>query len=173
MDQQFEASVLGFPLPSQLVEVVNELWPVGSRWQPHITLAYPPFIPKEEWPRLRPLIVECLASFPPFEITLSELDQFVGQENVLWLKPEDAGVVARIRAALEQRLPRYVSPLPYSFIPHVTLEVFDDLEKLALARESLSRVWRPFTCCLEEVYYVVRKPESDWYLHDRLQLSGK
>jgi len=148
-------SILVFPISWTIGEALIEDWTFVGSWRPHLTLAYPPYISKEEWPQLRPLLAEYFAALSPVEITLAEVKQFMSPEYVLWLKPEDAGVIMRIRNRLEERFPRYIPRLPYEFMPHVTVAVFAEMEKLVVAHRSLASVWRPFQCRLDQVFYVV------------------
>ena len=88
---------------------------------PHITVAYPPFVPEEEWSLVRPFLVGLFSEFEPFTVTLSELDAFAEEDHVLWLKPEDKGTVKQIRNLLAETLSSYVEELPLDYVPHVTV----------------------------------------------------
>jgi 2'-5' RNA ligase len=174
MPSDISESLLAIPIPAHLRAAFDEgrrlFDPQYETWRPHITLAYPPFIPKQQWSQFRRVVVDCLAGFQPFELTLRELDRFTGAEHVLWLKPEDNGVISRMRTALENRLPQHVPSLPYDYIPHVTVGQFAHLDELSRAGQILASSLKPFSCRIDTIYYVVRHDGGDWYLYDQIAL---
>ena len=97
---------------------------------PHITVAFPFVIKPEEWPDLKPAIRECLADFAPFSIVLQTTGVFESPAGVLWLRPDDGGVITAIRTALAQKYPVAIAPLPFEFIPHMTLGFFETPQAL-------------------------------------------
>jgi poly(A) polymerase len=100
---------------------------------PHITLVYP-FIPENEWRQSRSMLVNCLKSFKPFNITLKELVHFEGEPTVLWIKPEDDGCIVRMHAALEKDFFEYTTGLEFAFTPHLTIGFFDSEALLVQAK---------------------------------------
>jgi 2'-5' RNA ligase len=84
-------SGLGIFLPPEASELANA-WrrrydPSFDLLAPHITLAYPPFVPPEVWLAVKPAVRSALAAFRPFQITLQSTGVFAGNPYVLWLKP--------------------------------------------------------------------------------------
>jgi len=125
---------------------------------PHITVAYPPFVPEEEWPEVRAAIIECMSQFWPFEVRLRCLGAFSGDSYYLWLKPEDGGNLVRIHAELVTHFPRYVPPLPYKYQPHLTIGVFDSQQALRTARRAVRKELTPLEFVVKELVYL--SPDS-------------
>ena len=138
---------------------------------PHITLAYPPFVPEEDWGSERPAIVECLQDFQPFTITLRETGTFAGSPSVLWLRPEDGGNLSRLHAALARQLPAYVPASPLGYVPHVTLGFFDSQEALSRAQGVILAEIRPLHFQADELIYMVFGNDGVWRTRDRLPLG--
>jgi 2'-5' RNA ligase len=142
---------------------------------PHITVAYP-FVRAEDWPAAQPALAECLAAFPPFWITLSELAAFEQPEVVLWLRPDDEGALVRIHVALAELFPTYFPPGPLPFVPHLTLGFFDSVAGLTQARAAiaarLSRLWRPLRFRVAALHYAVCAAGGVWRIHDTAPLAG-
>jgi 2'-5' RNA ligase len=138
---------------------------------PHITVAYPPFVPEEEWPSVSPAIAECLRQFAPFRIDLKELGMFGGQPYYLWLSPEDNGNLARIHSTLVECFPRYAAELPFDYRCHLTIGVFDSLEELVEAEARVEAQWQP--CHFEVQHLVYMSPDSQglWCVCGRLRLG--
>ncbi len=170
-------SGLGISLPEPAGTAVN-LWrrlydPNYESLWPHITLAYPPFVPPEEWPRVKPAIAACLADFQPFKVTLRETGIFLGNPNhVLWLKPEDGGVLVRIRHALEKALPEHVPPLPFEYQPHVSLCFFQGIEALRQAQEKVQNELTPVVFQVSHVGYAFQQADDLWRTYDLIPLGG-
>jgi 2'-5' RNA ligase len=138
---------------------------------PHITVAYPPFVPEKEWPLVRPALVECLSRFQPFRIHLEELGAFAGSPHVLWLKPEDDGNLMRIHAALEERFAQYVPASPFDYIPHVTIGAFHSEEELFRAQEAILSEWKPCHSHVNELVYMSSDNDGVWCVCTRLPLG--
>ena len=127
--------------------------------EPHISLAYPPFVPFEQWKQVKPALVACLEAFEQFPILFNTPGFFQAnspiEPHVLWLKPEDGGMLERIRRTLEKEFPNFVPPMPRSYIPHVSIGFIQGDEAL---QEALARVraeMKPFEFEVTEVVYEV------------------
>ena len=138
----------------------------------HITVAYPPFVRLEEWPSVRPAIVECLGRFDPFEVTLRNLGAFTGPPHVLWLKPEDGDQLSSIHTALAKRWANYVPAGRFDFVPHVTVGLFDTQEALSKAREAILAEIVPLCFRVDELSYVVRGDNGVWCVYEQLVLGS-
>jgi 2'-5' RNA ligase len=138
---------------------------------PHITVAYPPLVPEEEWPSARPVIAKCLRQFAPFRIDLQEMGTSGGQPCYLWLKPEDNGTLARIHATLVHRFPRYAPVLPFDYMGHLTIGVFDSLERLREAQAAVRSEWK--RCHFQVRHLVYMSPDAKvlWCECGRLALG--
>jgi len=161
-------------------EVINQ-WrrrydPAYLELEPHISLAYPPFVPLEQWELVKPVVMACLAGFEPFRVTLKEVGVFPGdssqEPNVLWLKPEDGGVLDRIRQALEKQLPIYVPPMPTPYIPHVTIGFIQGSEALEQAFAQVQAELQPLEFTVTEVVYEVDDKGSGQKFIDVIPLLG-
>lgn len=158
------------------VAVVIERWrrihlPDHPQIASHVTVAYPPFIPEEDWPSLRLAVTECLLAFQPFEVTLTEPGVFSGEPHVLWLRPEDGGRFSRIREALAERMPDYFPSLPWEYVPHVTLGFLATQEGLTHARQLVDSEWRPVRFEVSELVYAIMRADGTYRIADRVALG--
>ncbi|MCK4421516.1 2'-5' RNA ligase family protein [candidate division WOR-3 bacterium] len=136
---------------------------------PHITLAFP-FIPENDWPQMRPELIDCLKSFQPFDITLMELGDFAGNPLVLWLKPDNGGYLICIRAALEEQFPIYVPASEFGYVPHLTVGFFDSNEALSRVKNTILSELEPLQFCVDSVNYMVFGDNGKWCLRDKIYL---
>jgi len=143
---------------------------------PHITLAYPPFVPFEQWKIAKPDLVACLAEIKPFQIRIKEASFFRkdNQEstNVLWLKPEDNGIIKQIRLILEGQLPRYVPRMAVEYIPHISIGFIEGKEALRQALAEVKAELKPFGFQVTEVVYEAQDKERGIQFFDRLLLGN-
>jgi len=171
-------SGLGLFVPAPASDAINRWRRVyDSHHQiiaPHVTLAYPPFVPEAHWPQVRPALADCLQDFPSFTITLRALGTFAGDPyHVLWLRPEDDGRLLRLRAALEERFPDYVPPVPFDrYTPHATVGFFKDPAALAGAQAVIQAEMTPLRFQVDEFVYLVLDDDGVWQLRDRLPLGA-
>ena len=168
-------SALGFFPPGEISEEIDR-WrciydPHHEGIRPHITVAYPPFIPETEWGMNRPALAELLRDFPPFSITLRELGTFAGSPAVLWLRPEDGGHLSRLHSALADHLPAYILTLPVGYVPHLTLGFFESQEALAEAQKVILSEIKPLHFEADELNYMVFGDDAVWHTRDRLPLG--
>lgn len=172
-DAKDRALVVLVPEPvSTLVDQWRSLYdPSFAIVPPHITVAYPPFVPEAEWPSIRPSIAELLAQFPPFRVELTELGTFVGSSFYLWLKPEDGGSLADIHAALAQRFPEHVPQGKYDYRSHVTIGVFDSEQELLEAQRRIQAGWQARNFFVEELVYLSLDSRGQWCVYSRLPLG--
>jgi 2'-5' RNA ligase len=138
---------------------------------PHITIAYPPFVPEKDWPALRPELRKTLRAFQPFEVVVRELGSFPGDPGVLWLKPEDGGNLTRIHAGLLQRFGPLVPPSTLEYVPHLTIGFFDSSDALSRARQSVELTLKPMRFTLRRLAYAVLAENNAWRLCDQLPLG--
>ncbi len=167
-------------LPSQRVQAKVSPWrrlydpEHWLRIPPHITVAYP-FARQEEWPALRPALAGCLSTFRPFWITLAELGAFESPQAVLWLRPDDGGMVLRIHSELGQRFPSHVQTGSLPFISHLTVGFFDTGAAMAAARARMAAAkaaWQPLRFRVRAVQYAVYCEDRVWRMVDALPLGG-
>jgi 2'-5' RNA ligase len=140
---------------------------------PHITMVYPPFVRREFWPQAAPALAECIGGFEPFEVVLEEVGTFPGDPAYLWLKPEDRGVLKQIRDVLAERFPPYVSVKAFggSFVPHVTVSVFDSAPALAKARQQIADGLEPIHFWVSDFAYGAFDYDGGVVHVDRLPLG--
>ncbi|HUT14874.1 MAG TPA: 2'-5' RNA ligase family protein [Anaerolineae bacterium] len=168
-------SGLAAEVPSEVAVLIDQ-WrrvhlPDHLQIAPHVTVAYPPFIPEEDWLLLRPEVAECLQAFQPFQVALTEPGVFAGEPHVLWLRPEDGGRFSRIREALAERMPDYFPPMPWEYVPHVTIGAFDTQEALAQARQVVGSEWSPVRFEVGELVYAVMLADGTYRIADRVALG--
>ena len=168
-------SGLAAEVPREVAVVINRCrrvhLPDHAQIAPHVTVAYPPFVPEEDWLSQRLAVGECLLAFQPFEVTLTGTGFFAGEPPVLWLKPEDGGRFSRIREALTERIPEYFPPMPWDYVPHVTIGPFDTHEALARARQFVESEWRPMRFEVGELVYAIMLADGTYRIADRVALG--
>jgi 2'-5' RNA ligase len=168
-------SALGFFPPGEISGEIDR-WrriydPHHEGIRPHITVAYPPFIPEKDWAMNRPALAEFLEDYPPFSIMLKELGTFAGSPAVLWLRPEDGGRLTRLHDALVALLPAYTLTSPLGYVPHLTLGFFDTPEALAEAQKVILSEIKPLHFEADELIYMVFGDDDVWHTCDRLALG--
>jgi len=140
---------------------------------PHLTLAYPPFVPPNGWETLRNDFAALLSRFSPFSITLNEVRTFESPWRILWLKPQEQYRLMRLRTALEKKFPVQIPEFPVLYQPHVTIGLFSDEAALAAAREQVRSEFKPIAFEAQTVDYLVQDLDGIWRVYDRLPLLGK
>ena len=176
-DQETGYGGLGIFLSGMLARRVNR-WrqlydPYFQKLDPHITLAYPPFIPAAQWPAMRSAIIECLRSFPAFRVRLEGVGIFEGKPLVLWINPQDGGVLLRMRQKLEACFPDFVPRMPFDYQPHLSVGFFQDADALLRAQAQLEAGWRPISFTARELMYAVQTGAEEWEVRDHIPLLGK
>ena len=167
-----------FVLPSQRVQAKIVPWRCRydpEHWRtipPHITVAYP-FVRHEDWPEVKLAFVACLQAFQPFWITLAELGGFESPQAVLWFRPDDGGMLARIKAALGEQFPAYVQADSLGFVPHLTVGFFDSLAAMAQAKMSIEATLRPLRFRVRSLSYATLYDDGFWRTRDGLPLGGR
>lgn len=159
-------SALVIFLPSQVAQTIN-IWrrrydPYITEIDPHITLAYPPFVPETTWPAVRPAVQFVIDRFPRFSITLRRTGIFTHPARVLWLQPENSAVLEQIHAALKTALPEWIPANELPYVPHVTLGFFADDDALLEARRGVDAEILPLEFLVSEVCYLARETEPLW-----------
>ena len=139
---------------------------------PHITVAYPPFVPHEDRQAIRPAVARFLDLQQPFTIRLHELGVFDAAPHFLWLKPEDDGALSRIRSRPEESIPQYVPELPYPYQAHVTIGLFESREALLTAQQCVMAEWKPCSFELNDLVYMSPDRSGQWCVCSRLHLGG-
>jgi 2'-5' RNA ligase len=138
---------------------------------PHITVAYPPFVPEEQWPGERLAVRQCLGQFRPFQILLYGLGTFETQHLVLWLRVEDQGWLSTIRAALMHCLPQYMPPLPFRYVPHVTIGVFESRSDMDKVQEAIRADMKPRRFTVRHLTYLCPDQRGVWSVCSRVPLG--
>ena len=175
MPDKPDSALAIFP-PAQVMQVVNrwrELYdPNVNAIDPHITLVYPLSLAVEAWPAQRAAFAACLEGIAPFLIEITRLNRFLSPALVLWLQPEDNGMINRMYRRLEKRFPAYIEPPqpPFSFVPHMTVGFFQSIEALEEARQNITNE----LTCLEfeasEVVFAAQTEQGKWGRVDGIRL---
>jgi 2'-5' RNA ligase len=141
--------------------------------EPHITLVYPLRLTVEEWPAQWVAFAACLEGFAPFRIEITRLNRFLLPARVLWLQPEDGGIITRIYRRLEERFPAYVEPplAPFSFVPHMTVGFFDTLAALEEAQEKIASELTRLEFEVSEVAFAAQTAQGKWGRMDGIRLA--
>ena len=138
----------------------------------HITVAYPPFVPREEWRQVRSILVRRFSHFWPFEVTIREPGTFAGSPAVLWLRPEAGGNISRLHGIINEQLPSYAADLPFDYVPHLTLGFFDDREALLDTQAAVAADLVPIRFQVRELVYVVLMEDGQWCDCGQVSLGG-
>ncbi len=169
-------SALAFFPPPRVAQTVNR-WrrlydPYVNAIEPHITLVYPLNLTAWEWPDQRAAFAESLSGFAPFRVEITRLNRFLAPALVLWLQPEDGGVLTRMYKLLEERFPAFIEPPqpPFSFVPHMTVGFFSSLEAL---EDAQRRIAAELTCLefeLSELVFAAQTEKGKWGKVDGITL---
>lgn len=168
------------------VVLPEELFPRIDAWRtrydpshmqipPHITIAYPPFVRESEWQAERPRLAALLAAFPAFDAELKETGAFLAPDHVLWLKPDDQGMFARLERAVGDCYGIPPSPPPFVFTPHVTLAFFEDERALRRGEAEIAAglaAAGPLRFHAEKIIYLILHDPEGWLVADVLSLGG-
>jgi 2'-5' RNA ligase len=169
-----ESALAIFP-PAEISQTIDS-WrrvydPYVAIIPPHITVVYPLGIPPQVWPEVRPIFIQCLAQFQPFQIKITTLNSFLSPQLVLWLQPEDNKVIRNLHTVLEERFPGYIPRGPLTFVPHLTLGFFVSRKKLEQAQRKISRELEHMEFMVEELVYAALGEDKRWELVDHLPLG--
>ena len=126
--------------------------------------------------RIMPMGEGMIARITPrflFEVLLRDVGMFPGDPGYLWLKPEDGGMLRRIRDVLAAQFPQYVSVAAFggSFVPHVTVSVFDSAQALAEAQKRVTDGLAPVHFWVTEFTYGAFDQDGGVVHIDRLPLG--
>ena len=138
---------------------------------PHITVAYPPFVPKEQWPGLRLVVRQCVRQFHPFQILLHGLGTFETDHFVLWLRVQDQGWLSSIRTALMDCLPQSVPPLPFEYVPHVTVGIFQSRSDMDRVQEAMRADMQPRRFTARYLTYLSPDQRGVWSVCSHVPLG--
>jgi 2'-5' RNA ligase len=167
-------------VPTSVDERINN-WrkrfdPTYQDIEPHISLAYPPFVSYGDWQDVKPAVVACLQGFKPFRILFKEVGIFLADSltdpNVLWLKPEDEGEIEKIRKALEKKLPNYVPPMAVPYIPHLSIGFIQDPEALQTAQKKVQSELSPIEFTVNGIVYEAQDKQVRLQFFDFIPLIG-
>jgi len=138
---------------------------------PHITVVYPLGISPQVWPEVRPIFIQSLAQFQPFQVKITTLNSFFSPQMVLWLQPEENEVISCLHTVLEERFPGFIPRGPLTFVPHLTLGFFVSRKKLEQAQYKISREFKSMEFTVEELVYAALGEGKRWELVDHLPLG--
>ncbi len=145
--------------------------PHSEHIPPHITIAYPPFIPADKWFILSLDLAETFRSIPPFEITLDSVEIFTGIPQGLWLRPQQDTGLTQVRSLLETCFPNYVQAMPDGFSPHMAVGEFEQAPALEAARVELAAGWRPLSFLVDRVFFAIQQAGGRWQVRDSVRLG--
>ncbi len=135
---------------------------------PHISLMYPPFVSRSEWQAERTALAQRLAGFPAFDVTLARTGAFLAPRHVLWLQPEDGGMIRLLEASVREHFGLPPAPPPYEFTPHVTIGFFDDEAALRQAEAEVMATLAPLVFRVTETTYMFGRDDCTWQVDDLL-----
>ncbi|MCK4941044.1 2'-5' RNA ligase family protein [candidate division WOR-3 bacterium] len=136
---------------------------------PHITIIYP-FITSNIWDESRRDVVGLLQGIHSFDIKLRELGTFVGDESVLWLKPENGHNLMKIRTMMHERFAKHTSSPSLAYVPHLTLGFFQTVEEMLQARKTVQKQIKVLQFTVNKLLYAIFESEG-WRIHDNIPLK--
>lgn len=139
---------------------------------PHISVMYPPFVWQAEWQSEREALARRLAGFPAFDVTLARTGAFLAPRHVLWLQPEDGGMIRRLEATVREHFGIPPSPPPYEFTPHVTIGFFDDEPALRQAEAEVMATLTPIVFRVTAATYLFGREDGTWQVGEGLSFEG-
>lgn len=139
---------------------------------PHVTVVYPPFVPVDQWQHARAGLAATIQQFEPFEVVFRELDTFAGLPAVLWLRPEDGGVLYRLNAAIAKSIPEYVAALPFEYVPHLTIGFFASGEESEAAQHAVGASFSLLRFRVDALAYTVFDAYGTWHRYDEIPLGS-
>ena len=169
-----ESALAIFP-PADISQAINR-WrqiydPYVAIIPPHITVTYPLGISPQVWPEVRPIFIQTLAQFQPFQVKITALNSFLSPQLVLWLQPEDNEIISSLHTVIEERFPGYVHRGTLTFMPHLTLGFFASRKKLDQANRKIIKELKPIEFMVEELVYATLGEDKHWQLVDHLPLG--
>jgi 2'-5' RNA ligase len=145
-----------------------------NRWMPHINLLYP-FRPRDRFHTVVPDLAAACASTRPFKTTLGKFSYFRHGSGrcTLWLAPEPAGQLQRLRVALQGAFPDCddLARFPASFTPHLSVGQFRSAADCERCLAELQGSWEPVTFVLDEVALLAREREGPFVTDRRIPLG--
>ncbi|MDA3884574.1 MAG: 2'-5' RNA ligase family protein [Candidatus Delongbacteria bacterium] len=144
--------------------------------KPHITLIYPSFFYRSEWPDNRKSVVECIKKFKPFTLELSKIDIFT-DPYFLWVGPgynEQNKKLFEMNEMLVKKFEDRMTGLnlvPYT--PHVSVGTYISENNLDKAKIELTELLKTneLTFKVKEVFYTVLDTDFRWKIHDLISLG--
>jgi 2'-5' RNA ligase len=169
-----ESALAIFP-PAEISQTINR-WrqiydPYVDIIPPHITVVYPLGISPQVWPEVRPIFVQSLEQFQPFQVKISTLNCFLSPQIVLWLQPEENEIICSMHTVIEERFPGYIHRGSLNFVPHMTLGFFESRKKLEQAQQKISRELKPIEFMVDKLVYATLGEAKRWELVDHLPLG--
>jgi 2'-5' RNA ligase len=176
MPDRPDSALLFFP-PAAVAQVVNR-WrriydPNVDTIEPHISLVYPFNLTAAEWPAQRTAFAASLEGFGPFHIQITRINRFLSPGLVLWLEPEDGGVIVRMYRRLEEHFPTLIEPPrpPFSVVPHMTVGFFDRLEDLEVAQQHIAAELTCLEFDVTELVFGASIGQGKWGRVDAIRLG--
>ncbi len=137
----------------------------------HITVAYPPFVPDEEWATVGPTLLRCLGQVCPFDIRLSGTGTFRSDYQILWLRLEDGRPLRAAHRLLKQCVPDYMVDRPYAYRPHLTVGAFTTETDLRSAQRLVRSELGEMRFSVQEFVYLAPDSIGTWCECSRLPLG--
>lgn len=144
--------------------------------KPHVTLIYPSFFDRSEWPDNRKSVVECIKKFKPFSLELSKIDIFK-DPYFLWFGPgynEHNKALFEMNEMLVKKFEDQMTGLNLvPFTPHVSVGTYISENNLDKAKVKLQELLKTnkIVFDVKEVYYTVLDTDFRWKIHDLISLG--
>lgn len=140
--------------------------------KPHLTLMYPPYISRDEWPTTRKYIVDVAKTFKPFEVQFTKTG-FFQDPFFLYIAPSPCIALDEMNSKLAAVCPENITGLNLEpFIPHVSIGTFATVESTLKAQTQLEDFMKrsDLKFIVKEIFYTVLDNDLRWKIHDIISL---
>lgn len=144
------------------------------RWMPHINLLYP-FVPREAFATVLPLLTAACQGVSAFEVTLARLRSFThaSGRGTVWLQPEPVDAFVRLQGALQAAFPDYreQSRFAAGFTPHLSVGQVTSRSAMRSLLSALQASWTPVHFTLEAVAMIWREADTPFQVAHWIPLA--
>ena len=144
------------------------------RWMPHITLFYP-FVPHEDFSKIRYQLQQVCKNIQPFSLTLDEIGHFKQRRGnfILWAGCKEQQPLQDLHSALSLSIQKFMEVKKRPFHPHLTIGRLGSKESFDQVHPSIESDWEPLKWTVDKVSLIWRNdPPDDVFRIDSEILLG-
>jgi 2'-5' RNA ligase len=145
-----------------------------TRWMPHVTLLYP-FLPREQFDAIEPVLKSALAEIPPFEADLRDVRSFEHSphSHTMWIAPEPLAAFQELQSVLQSQAPECndVSNYPGGYTPHLSVGQSHGPPELPRRMADVRSGWSPVRVQVGEIALIHRVGETPFIVDRTIPLG--